>query len=146
MTPVLDPESIGPVDVASIIFEGNDFNGDVAPALAELQADGTIRILDLAFVYKDANGESSILEAEDADVADAFESATGQQFDLLNDEDLDAVAVLLAPGNSALVLVWEITWLARFASAVRASGGQLLSQDRIPRVNVLAAIAALDEE
>lgn len=28
----LDPDSIGPVDVAVILFEGNEFNGDVAPA------------------------------------------------------------------------------------------------------------------
>lgn len=146
MTRVLDPETVGPVDVATILFEGNNFNGDVAPALAELQSSGTIRILDLAFVSKDADGESSVLEAEDADVAEAYESATGEQFDLLNDKDLDEIAAHLEPGTSALVIVWENAWLSRLAAAVRESDGQLISQDRIPRPIVLAAIAALDEE
>ncbi len=31
----LDADTIGPVDVAVILFEGNKFNGDVAPALSE---------------------------------------------------------------------------------------------------------------
>ena len=31
----LDVDTIGPVDVAVILFEGNKFNGDVAPALSD---------------------------------------------------------------------------------------------------------------
>jgi hypothetical protein len=42
--------------------------------------------------------------------------------------------------------VWENSWAARLAAAVRASHGQLISQERIPRQAVLRAIAALDEE
>jgi hypothetical protein len=42
--------------------------------------------------------------------------------------------------------VWENSWAARLAAAVRASHGRLISQDRIPRETVLRAIAALDED
>ena len=37
-----------------ILFEGNKFSGDVAPALAELNDNGTVRIIDFAFVRKEA--------------------------------------------------------------------------------------------
>jgi hypothetical protein len=146
MTSGIDPDTIGPVDVATILFEGNQFNGDVAPALAQLHESGTARVLDLAFVRRDLDGSASIVEVDDADVGEAFERATGEQFTLLNDHDLEDIAVSLEPGSSALVIVWENTWLARFATAVRESRGQVLAQERIPRENVLRAIAALEEE
>jgi hypothetical protein len=41
------------------------------------------------------------------------------------------------------VLVWENTWAAPFASAVRHSGGELLAMGRIP---TQALIAAAEED
>lgn len=146
MTTTLNPEAIGPVDVAVIRFEGNEFNGDVAPALAELHDNGTVHIIDLAFVRKEMDGTTSFLELEDSDVSDAFKSIYGDQFDLLSDEDLDAMADALDAGSSALVVVWENSWAARLTTAIRGSHGSLVAQERIPRENVVRAIAALDED
>ena len=142
----LDADTIGPVDVAVILFEGNKFNGDVAPALSDLNDSGTVRIIDLAFVRKDDDESISYAEVADAEVADAFERLNDTQFDLLSDEDLNEIGAGLKPGSSALVIVWENSWAGRLAAAIRASHGQLISQDRIPRETVLRAIAALDEE
>jgi uncharacterized membrane protein len=142
----LEVESIGPVDVAVIMFEGNQFNGDVAPALADLHDSGTVRVIDVAFVVKDAEGDTAIVEVGDADVADAFERIGGAQFDLLNDEDLADIAEGLKPSSSALVIVWENSWAARFTTAVRESHGELIALERIPRENVMRAVAALDED
>jgi hypothetical protein len=49
-------EEIGPVDYALIAFPGNQFRGEIGPALADLVDAGTIRIIDAAFVAKDENG------------------------------------------------------------------------------------------
>ena len=146
MSQTLQVDAIGPVDVAVIMFEGNRFNGDVAPALADLQRQGTVRIIDTAFVLKGSDGTASVVEVEDADVAEAFEQVTGSQLDLLNDEDLNEIAAGLPPGSSALVVVWENSWAARFAGAVRESHGQLVAFERIPGDIVLRAVAALEEE
>ena len=51
-------------------------------------------------------------------------------------------AEALEPGTSAALLIYENSWAAPFASAVRRSGGQLVASGRIP---VQAIIAALDE-
>ena len=145
MPAALDADGVGPVDVAVILFEGNKFSGDVAPALAELNDNGTVRIIDFAFVRKEADGSASVVEAGDAEVADQFDfHAT--RFDLLSEEDLVGFADQLEPDSSALVIAWENSWAARLAAAVRASHGRLVSQERIPRETVLRAIAALDEE
>ena len=50
---------IGPVDYLIVGFPGNKFRGEIAPALADLVDAGTIRIIDIAFVGKDENGERS---------------------------------------------------------------------------------------
>ena len=142
----LDADTIGPVDVAVILFGGNKFNGDVAPALSDLNDSGTVRIIDLAFVRKDDDDSISYAEVADEQVADAFERLNDTQFDLLSDEDLNEIGAGLKPGSSALVIVWENSWAGRLAAAIRASHGQLISQERIPRETVLQAIAALNEE
>ena len=61
---------------------------------------------------------------------------------LLAEEDLEAAAAVLEPGSSALLLVWENTWAAPLATAIRESGGQLVASGRIP---VNAILAALDD-
>ena len=50
-------DEIGPVDYAIIAFPGNQFEGEIAPALSDLVEAGTIRLIDAAFVGKDENGE-----------------------------------------------------------------------------------------
>ena len=46
--------SLGPVEYIVVGFPGNKFKGDILPALADLVSDGLIRVMDLAFVRKDA--------------------------------------------------------------------------------------------
>jgi len=145
MPEVLQSDKVGPVDVAVIAFEGNDFNGDVAPALAELQNSGTVNVIDIAFVRKDADGSTAIIELTDEAVAEAFDRITGTQFDLLSEADLSDLASALDPASSAMVVVWENSWAARFASAVRESHGRVAMLERIPHENVERAISALGE-
>ena len=60
-------DEIGPVDYAVIAFPGNQFRGEIAPALADLVEAGTIRLIDAAFVGKDENGEIFTLEINQLD-------------------------------------------------------------------------------
>jgi hypothetical protein len=65
---------------------------------------------------------------------------------LLSEEDVTWLAAAIEPGSSAGVVVWENTWAAAFASAVRRSGGQLVAGGRIPTQALLAAIEADERE
>ncbi|MGW2281510.1 DUF6325 family protein [Streptomyces sp. NPDC001770] len=141
----LKADSVGPVDVAVVVFEGDRFNGDIAPALRDLHDSGTVRLLDLAFVRRSPEGTVDIVEIEDAEVARAFGRTVDGRFDLLSDEDLQGVAGDLGPGSSALVVAWENAWASRLAAALRGSHGEMVFLERIPRENVERAIAALDE-
>jgi len=141
---------IGPVEYIVLAFPGNRFKGEIVPALAELVENETIRVIDLAFVKKDADGAITTLELDDMDENEAGGlGAYGDVGDLLNEDDLVRAAEALEPNNSAALLVWENTWAARFAQAVRNADGIVLENERIPHDVVQAAIefaAANNEE
>lgn len=145
MSETLQSEKIGPVDVAVIAFEGDELNAAVAPALTDLQANGTVQVIDLAFVRKDASGTISIIELADDRVGDAFGRVLESQYDLLSEADLTDIASGLEPSSAAMVVVWENSWAARFASAVAEHRGRVAMLERIPRENVARALAALDD-
>jgi len=145
VTVPMQEDTIGPVDVAVLYFEGSKFNGEVAPALAELQDSGIVRIIDLALIVKDLDGVASFVELEDADIAAAFDMVD-KPMDLLSEADLEGLAEDLDRGSSAIIIVWENTWAGRLAAAVRGSNGRLVAMNRIPHDVVLNALAALDEE
>src|SRR6478735_10447142 len=63
--------TVGPVSVAVIEFPGNKFTGEILPALRDLVAAGTIRIIDLVFVSKDA--EDTVVTLEIAGVDETLE-------------------------------------------------------------------------
>ncbi len=141
-------DELGPVDYIVVEFPGSKFNGEIAPALAELVEQGTIRVLDLLVLKKDADGSVQPFELSDLgddELGELRRFETGLAM-LLSEDDVAAVAEALEPGSSAAVLVWENIWAAPFASAVRKSGGQLVASGRIPIQAILAAIEADEAE
>jgi dihydroorotase-like cyclic amidohydrolase len=134
---------MGPIDYILVEWPGRQPNGEAAPHLVDLVDRGLIRILDLAFVTKGEDGAVAGIELADlGDGAAEFEVFEGASSGLLSDDDLGEAAAALEPGTSAAILVYENTWAAPFAAAVRRSGGQLVASGRIP---VNAFLAALDE-
>jgi Family of unknown function (DUF6325) len=145
MTETMD--ELGPVDWIVLEFPGSRFNGEIAPALRDLVQRDLIRVLDLLILKKDQDGSLEAFELSDLDPSEVGELRSYEQelAMLLSEDDVTAVAAAVEPGSSAAVLVWENTWAAPFASAVRRSGGQLVASGRIPIQAMLAAIEA-DEE
>jgi Family of unknown function (DUF6325) len=137
--------SLGPVSYTVVAFPGNQFNGNIAPEVEKLVANGTVRILDLVFVGKDEAGDTISLEFDQLDELAAFGEIDGEVGGLVNMEDLDLVASNLPEGNSALVIVWEDLWARPLVEAMRASGGVLIESARIPADLVEAALNELAE-
>ncbi len=136
---------MGPIDYLLVEWPGRQPNGEVAPHLIDLVERGLIRILDLSFVTKDEDGSVAGLELSDlGDGATELEVFEGASSGLLSDDDLTEAAAALEPGTSAAILVFENTWAAPFAAAVRRSGGQLVASGRIPVDDVLAALDAAE--
>ena len=142
----IDVDELGPVDYLVVAFpaERANFSGEMASELRELIDSNTIRVLDLVIVTKGEDGSVDATELRDAD-----ESEVGQLRDLERDlavllatKDVEDIGASLEPGSAAAVLVWENTWAAPFGSAIRRSGGQLVTSGRIPTQALVAAVEA----
>jgi hypothetical protein len=134
-------EDIGPVDFAIFAFPGNQFRGEIAPALADLVEAGTVRIIDLAFVGKNDDGDIVAFELTDIDpeVRAGLENLGVEVNGLLNEDDIRSVGETLEPNSSAALLVWENVWARQVKQAIMNAGGELLDFQRIPHEVVQAA-------
>ena len=134
----------GPIDYIVVEFPEHKPTGEPFAELLSLVDRGLIRILDLTFVRKQADG--SVVALDWQEVAggvpeiELFEGATSG---LVGDEDFAEIGNALEPDEAAAVLVWENLWAAPFAAATRRAGGQLVASGRIP---VQALLAALEIE
>lgn len=136
---------LGPIDYLVVEWPaGKQPTGEALPLLVDLVDRGLVRVLDLAFVHKDDDGTvvGLGLDAVGDDGSPELSVFEGASSGLLGDDDFKEAAAAIEPGCSAALLVYENTWAAPFASALRRSGAQLVASGRIP---VNALIAALDE-
>ena len=121
-------EEMGPVDYLFVVaFPGNRFRGEIGPAIAELIEAGTIRVIDITFVGKNADGKAIAMELTELDpeVQAALESTGVEVGGLFNEQDLMDVAGGLEPNSSAALLVWENVWARKVAQTMRDAGGEL---------------------
>ena len=133
--------AVGPVDVYIIGFPGNKFTGRIAPAILDLVESGTIRVLDLLFVMKDADGVVTTLEAADLDDQGAgYLSIDIAQPGALGAEDADEVSDDLPSDSSALLIAFENTWVVKVIDALQAADAVLIDSIRIPAEVVAAAL------
>jgi hypothetical protein len=148
MNDTTDIDELGPVDWIVVEFPGSRFNGEIAPALADLVERDLVRVLDLLILKKDDDGSLEAFELSDLndDEIGGLREHEAELAMLLSEEDVTSVAAAIEPGSSAAVLVWENKWAAPFGSACRRAGGQLVASGRIPVQALLAAIEADEEE
>ena len=147
--PGVELDELGPIDYIVVEFPADrEPDGSALMHLVELVQQGTIRILDLAMVRKEPDGSVVGVDFNDAgltgqmDVSLIAEAASG----LLDGDDLAEAGEVLEPGCSAAVLIYENTWAAPFASALRRNGAQLVASGRVPVQAILATLDALDAE
>jgi Family of unknown function (DUF6325) len=135
--------SIGPVEYIAIAFPGNKFSGKIIPAIQELQDSGTIRVLDLVIIGKDAAGNVAAIELSEASpeeqAALAVLGISGKN--LLGEEDIEDIGSALDPDSTAGLMIWENVWAAKFAQSLRDADGILIANGRIPAVLVEEAMA-----
>ncbi len=133
----------GPIDFLVVEFPGNRMTGEGLPLLLDLEDQGIIRILDLAFIRKELDG--TVVGLSMSEVDDGGLDITlfqGASSGLLDDEDVAEAASAVEPGCSAGILVYENRWAAPFAAALRRGGAQLVASGRIPINAILAALDA----
>ncbi|PDV98208.1 hypothetical protein [Candidatus Chloroploca asiatica] len=156
----------GPIQVLTFAFDRVDrFEGQILRELDELRSHGMIRVLDLQFVLKEADGTVQTLH--ERDLPDGSVSTFGTLIDpllgliatveasteqapvaetMLSPEhgaglDLDVIRAAvtdLAPGTAAALVLVEHAWALGLGAAITEAGGYMVAQGFLTRDALLA--------
>jgi hypothetical protein len=137
--------AIGPIELLVVKFPGNQFKGEIAPALQELVDNGTIHVIDLIFAIKDEEGTLAVLELNDLgdETLAVFTPTKSELSGALTEDDARSLAGGLENNSSAAIMLFENVWATRFADALRNANGELILNERIPRAAIDELIAEL---
>lgn len=124
---------MGPVDYLMVRFPGNKFSGKIVPELADLENRGIIRVIDLVFALKDANGKLFITEARDlkGEAATAYAELAKNTDEWFYEGDIEAIVASLPNNSSAALLLYENIWAIRFKEALLDAEAELIDMGRI---------------
>ena len=135
--------TIGPVEVLAVEFPGNKFSGEILPALTDLVEAGIVRIIDLVFITKDADGNVASLEVSALPPRSRpCSRRPAPMRPTSSTRRTSRVSSMLDPNSSVGLLVFENVWAARFTESLRNADGKLLMNVRIPHQVVVEALEA----
>jgi hypothetical protein len=137
--------SLGPIEVLGIKFPGNQFKGEIIPAIGRLVENNIIRVIDIVLIHKNKGDDVRIIEMNDLDDADyqTFDPIVADVTGILSQGDIHELSKLLEDNSSAGFMAFEHTWAIEFREAVLRAKGELLFSERIPADVVEKALAAV---
>lgn len=135
----------GPIDFIALEFKGNNFKGEIIPALRDLIVSRTIRVIDLVIVLKDKQGNVEVAELQQLtpDIIAIFDPIEHEVTEMIKDEDAHLVGSNMENNSTAALMLFENLWAVKFKEAVLNADGKLLMQLRIPHQVVLEAMEDL---
>lgn len=136
----------GPAEFYLVGFEGDRPDPATFRALTDLVDSGVVRLLDFVVLSKSADGEVAIVELDAEGESLGLEDFEPIAAGLAGEEDVEALADALAPGQSAAVVVLELAFARTLAQSLAAAGGQVLRSERVPAPVVNAMMDILDQE
>ncbi len=136
---------LGPVDLAVIGFAGELRQGGVRQAIADAVDRGSVRVLDVLLVRKEADGTVLMFDAESSGESDELLGFPTDLPDLVGEDDARAIAEEMPLDSTVVVIAWENTWAAEIAASINELDGQVLVMERIPAADVNAVIDAWGE-
>ncbi len=142
---------LGPVQVLVLAFGEGRFDGRVLAELRRLRDADAVRLVDVAFVAKDADGRVARLEQSELTAAEAAEFGTlagalvgfggASNGIAVAGRDVWFIADAIAPGAAAAIVLLEHRWAIPLRGAVEAAPGHTLD-DAWVHPRDLAAIGA----
>lgn len=138
-------DMLGPVDVMVVAFPDGVPHAEGFDALLGMADSGSIQILDVEFVTKDAGGARRIPATELTATGFDAELWAGANSGLLDDDDVASAGADLAEGELAAVILVEERWVLGLVDAWSRSGARLLADGGVPADDLLAALDAAEQ-
>ena len=163
--------SIGPVQLLVVGFAGGEFKGEIMAVLDDLRDRDVIRLVDMAFVRKDDQGDLVMIERSDLSEEEAAEfgavvgaligfGAAGEEGAEIGaiegaeaaseggmlEDQMWYIADEIPEGTAAAVALIEHRWAIPLREAIMNAGGFLLSDAWIHPTDLVAIGLAASEE
>ncbi len=162
----------GPMQLLVIGFPNPDFHGQIRRALGSVMEKGIIRLIDLRFVWKDADGNIAAMEATQLSEEERmrFGAAVGGLIGLgaggeeaaragmeagamaaaernygMTEEDVRRVTDAIPNNSAAALILIEHLWAKNLKQALRDAGGFLIAQGMITPEALVAVGTAVRE-
>jgi len=141
---IADDLVLGPVDIVVIGYPPDTpQTGSAIPLFIELVERGIITVLDVRGVRREEDGSFSAFDLGDMSGIPDMVAFEGAQTGLIGDDDLRVAVEAMDPGSAAILICFENSWAAPFATEVRRNGGQLLAFERVGAEDLLEAVERL---
>lgn len=132
---------LGPIDYLAVEWPDRHVTGEGFRLLMDLVEHGVVRVLDLVFIVKGADGRISRVETKDVEHSDALDAALWSlTSNILDQSDLDLVGAAISPGSLAGIVVYENVWAVPMWSAIDRSNARLVGAGRVAPGDLMAAL------
>ena len=163
-------EEFGPVQILVVGFQETNFQGEVLDELKRLTEAGIVRLVDLAVVSKDTDGEVAAVElsglsaeesaelgalvgamiglgmdGEEGMEAGAIAGAEAAEDGFIGEEEVWSIADSIPMGATAAVALIEHRWAIPLRDAIRRAGGVALADSWVHPEDLVAFGAAIAE-
>jgi Predicted membrane protein len=144
----------GPIQLFVVGFPGNQFKGEIIPAINEARDNGIIRMIDYVFVMKDEGGNITAVQGTDlgkreikffdsvlgaligygaAGVEGAeYGAEAGAEYAEMNlgltEDDIRKAAKQIPNNSSSLLMIVENLWAKKIKQALVNAGGVMVAQ------------------
>lgn len=139
-------ELLGPIGFLAVEWPGGHVTGEGFRLLLDVVERGIIRVLDIAFIAKSADG--TVRRVALGDVRHGGEVDLmiwdGASSGLLDQSDIDQVAVAVEPDSLAGILVYENVWAVPMWTALERSTARLIGAGPVQAHDVIAALDATE--
>ena len=138
----------GPVDFVALEFKGNQFKGEILPAIMDLVSRQVVRVIDMIVVKKDADGKVTHQEMQEHDnaVLAVFDPLKAEISGMIQVEDIEMIGEKLEPNSTAAVILFENLWAIKFVEAVENANGRAVMHIRIPHEDVVEVMEKITSE
>ena len=138
----------GPIDFVALEFKGNQFKGEILPAIMDLVNRDVVRVIDMIVVRKDADGKVTHREMQEHDknVLAIFDPLKAEISGMIQVEDIEMIGEKLEANSTAAVILFENLWAIKFVEAVENANGRAVMHVRIPHEDVVEVMEKITSE
>jgi hypothetical protein len=133
---------MGPLELVVFGFEYASLTDAVLEEVGRLTDRNIMRIVDLTFVRKEADGTVIGWEYEDIHEGELGPWIADAMRDLVTMDDIQQIGEELDPGQGAAIVIYEHVWALGLRAKIEAAGGVVLARERLDEALVEQVLEA----